>query len=137
MTSIPKSLRDEIERRAKHRCEYCQKPTGYGAHGYHVDHIKSLKHNGSDDFENLAWACFQCNLFKGTDIAAIDETSDELVRLFNPRIQVWGEHFELDLKTGQIIGKTPIGRATCELLKMNHPDQVETRLLLIEADVWE
>jgi hypothetical protein len=35
-----------------------------------------------------------------------------------------------------IFGKTAIGRVTVRLLQMNHPEQLEIRLQLIQAGVW-
>jgi hypothetical protein len=41
--------------------------------------------------------------------------------LFNPRIQVWEDHFESSPSNpGELQGKTPIGRATIARLQMNH-----------------
>jgi 5-methylcytosine-specific restriction endonuclease McrA len=134
MTKLSKSLREQVQRRAKGRCEYCQKPETYSAQSYHVDHIISRKHKGTNALDNLAWACFQCNTCKGTDIAAVDAQTGLLTPLYNPRTQNREDHFEL--REGIIIGKTSIGRVTVELLQLNHPDQVETRRLLIESDLW-
>ena len=83
---------------------------------------------------NLAWSCFLCNVAKGSDIAAFDEDTGNLVPLYNPRTQIWDEHFEVD--GAQIVGKTPAGRATVRLLRMNRPEQVETRRSLIKAGLW-
>jgi hypothetical protein len=35
--------------------------------------------------ENLAFACYHCNLHKGPNLSGIDQESGALVRLFNPR----------------------------------------------------
>jgi hypothetical protein len=50
-----------------------------------------------------------------------------VVRLFNPREQEWSDHFALH-DDGQIVGLTPIGRATARLLNMNAARRVELRL---------
>jgi hypothetical protein len=134
MTRVSSAAREQVRQRANHRCEYCRKPDSFSPHDYHVDHIISQKHHGSDELHNLAWACFRCNASKGTDIAAYDPQTGVLTPLFNPRTQSWEEHFELD--GNRIIGKTPVGRVTVFLLDFNHPDQVETRRLLIAAGLW-
>ena len=134
MTRLPQSVREQVRQRADERCEYCHKPEGFSAHPHHVDHIISQKHNGSDELDNLAWACFQCNVNKGTDIAALDPDTGTLTSLFNPRTQVWADHFSLE--GALVIGLTPPGRATIQLLQVNHPEQIETRQLLIEAGIW-
>jgi len=45
--------------------------------------------------ENLAFACPHCNRYKGPNIAGIDSQSDQLVRLYHPRIDDWVEHFPM------------------------------------------
>jgi hypothetical protein len=60
---------------------------------YEPDHIIAVKHGGMSTLENLAWACFDCNRFKGSDIASLDTVSGDLIPLFNPRIHSWQEHF--------------------------------------------
>ena len=135
MTRLHQSIRNMVRLRAGDRCEYCRKPEAYSPHPPHVDHIIPLKHNGTDDLDNLAWACFQCNVCKGTDFASIDGDADEITRLFNPRTQDWHEHFSL--KGAELVGKTVVGRVTIHILQMNHPDQIETRRILIESSLWE
>src|SRR5262249_31984735 len=92
---------------------------------FHVDHIIAKKHGGSDDLSNLAWACFSCNAFKGSNIAGLDPASGELTRLFNPRRDLWIEHFQWS--DCLLKGMTPMGRTTIEALKINHPDAVRVR----------
>ena len=134
MSRLPQSIRQQVRKRANERCEYCYKPDEYVSQSHHVDHIISLKHKGSDALDNLAWACFQCNLCKGTDIASIDEITKIITPLFHPRLQIWDEHFQLD--GASILGNTAIGRVTVALLQINHPEQVETRQILIDGGLW-
>jgi len=70
-------------------------------------------------------ACFDCNRFKGSDIASLDPATGKLVALFNPRKQRWIQHF--DLLRGVIVPLTPVGRATEKLLRLNLPARVEVR----------
>jgi hypothetical protein len=52
------------------------------------------------------------------------------VRLFNPRRDDWDEHFRWD---GPVLhGRTEIGKVTIRVLRINHPDAVEMRRLLLE-----
>lgn len=51
---------------------------------FHVDHVIAEKHRGETVLENLAWACFSCNMHKGPNIAGIDPVTGETVRLFRP-----------------------------------------------------
>ena len=134
MTRLPKAVREQVQKRAQGRCEYCHRPEAYTPYDYHVDHIISRKHRGSDELTNLAWACVRCNGNKGTDVGAFDPQDGVLTTLFNPRTQAWDDHFQLD--EALIVGKTAIGRATALLLDMNHPAQVQTRTALIKTGLW-
>ena len=120
--------------RSDGRCEYCRKPDGLSGYPHHADHIVAVKHNGRTELGNLAWACFQCNVNKGSDLTTFDPDTNVLVRLFNPRIQNWDEHFGFE--DAVIVGKTAIGRATIRLLQMNQANQVETRSRLMQAGLW-
>ena len=135
MAYIPESVRAQVRQRAQNNCEYCFKPEQTSAYPHHVEHIIALKHDGSSELDNLAWSCFQCNVAKGTDVASIDRETGEFTPFFNPRTQNWDDHF-LVQPDAVIIGTTPIGRVTVRLLQVNHPERVETRLQLIEADMW-
>jgi hypothetical protein len=134
MTSTAATVREQVRQRADARCEYCRKPEAVSTYPHHVEHIIARKHGGSSDLENLAWACFQCNVSKGSDIASYDIETRELTPFFNPRQQDWYDHF--DLVEAEIIGKTPVGRVTVRLLQMNHPEEIEVRRQLILAGWW-
>ena len=58
------------------------------------------------------------------------------MRLFNPRLDDWDDHFHLNIRTGEIEGHTPIGRATAQELSMNEPLAIANRLLLIERGLF-
>jgi HNH endonuclease len=42
---------------------------------HEADHVIAEKHGGATSADNLAWACFYCNRFKGSDLASVDPTS--------------------------------------------------------------
>jgi hypothetical protein len=92
---------------------------------FHVEHIVARQHGGDDSAENLALACYHCNLHKGTNLTTVDARTGEVVALFHPRTMLWGTHF---LCNGSLIeGLTEIGRSTVTLLKMNAPDRRRLR----------
>jgi hypothetical protein len=124
------SLRREVRERAEERCEYCLLSDSQAVLPHEPDHLIALKHGGETTSENLALACFECNRFKGSDIASIDVITGELVGLFNPRRHRWFEHFRLD--GAHIIPLTPVGRVTDKLLRLNLPSRVEVRRRLVE-----
>ena len=88
LSYIPTALRRKVRKRADNRCEYCLLAEGDAFFAHEVDHIIAEKHGGRTIADNLALACFDCNRFKGSDIASIDATSGEIIPLFNPRLQV-------------------------------------------------
>jgi hypothetical protein len=95
-----------------------------------VDHVIADQHEGGDDESNLALACAHCNLHKGPNIAGRDPLTRELTRLFNPRRDRWREHFAW--QEASLIGLTPVGRTTIQVLAINDPLAIATREALIE-----
>lgn len=134
MSVVSNAVRQEIRQRANHRCEYCRKADFFGTLGFHVDHIIAQKHDGLTVLDNLAWACYECNICKGTDVASYDTQTGDLVRFFNPRKDDWDEHFKLE--GFRIVGLTPIGRVTVRLLQINDPSQIDARRAMIAAGLW-
>ena len=124
MTAIAASLRRAVVRRAKHCCEYCGIADAATLVPHEPDHIIGEQHGGATSLENLAYACFRCNRFKGPNIATRDPETGNLVPLFNPRQDRWLEHFRLD--GVEIVPLTPIGRGMAALMRFND----EQRLLL-------
>src|ERR687884_447625 len=77
-----------------------------------IDHIVPESLGGPTEEANLWLACPLCNAHKSDRITVLDANTDEIVRLFNPRQQTWGEHFAWTSEGERIVGRTPIGRAT-------------------------
>jgi HNH endonuclease len=122
------TTRSRVCGRAGNRCEYCRIHQQHYSITFHVEHIVAQQHHGSNDEANLALACHFCNRHKGPNLAGMDPTTGELTRLFNPRIDTWDQHFQI--QAGRIIGLTPVGRTTAYVLNMNRPDRVRVRLEL-------
>ncbi len=125
---IPKSIRNQIKERAEFRCEYCRVHEEDMFFSFHVDHIRSVKHGGQGTLDNLAFACSICNENKGTDLGTYLPNSKRLIRLYNPRVDKWENHFLIE--NGMIIPKTKRGEATVKVLDLNHPDRIILRRLL-------
>lgn len=118
-----------VRARAADRCEYCGlRQNESPLVPLQIEHVIPKKHGGDDGLENLALACIDCNLHKGTNIAGLDPSTGGLTPLFNPRLQNWDEHF---LWIGlEIHGVTAIGRVTVNVLDLNGFERIELRLLL-------
>ncbi|MEB3355143.1 MAG: HNH endonuclease [Synechococcales bacterium] len=116
---ISDELRQAIRERANYLCEYCHSPERLSANRFTIDHIIPKSLSGSDNLNNLALACRRCNERRYNFVAGVDPETQEIVPLFNPRQQMWKDHF-VWLDHGVVIqGITPIGRATCIRLDLN------------------
>jgi HNH endonuclease len=122
--------------RAFHRCEYCHAPELVFNFPLEVEHIVPTSRGGANAEINLALACRSCNLRKGIRISEIDPESNIEVRLFNPREDLWSEHFQVNSETGLIIGITFIGRVTVKCLELNSQSQVIARQLWIRLGLF-
>jgi 5-methylcytosine-specific restriction endonuclease McrA len=126
VTYIPTALRREVIERAGNRCEYCLLPAEVAFFPHEVDHVVAEKHSGATEIDNLALACWRCNRHKGSDLTSFDPQTRQLSPLFNPRTQAWAEHFTYERE--RIIGLTPEGRTTVNLLRLNSEDRLTERL---------
>lgn len=129
MSSIPSALRQLVCERALGKCEYCLIHQDFSIYTHEIDHIIALKHSGQTTAENLALSCLSCNRHKGSDFATLDPSSGEIILLFNPRLQIWAEHFALN--SARIEGITSIGQATARLLMFNTSTRLLSRQVLI------
>ena len=120
-------LRAAVRRRAAQACEYCQRrQVDSPLIPLQIEHIIPRKHGGADSFGNLALACAECNLHKGSNLTGIDPESNLVAVLFNPRSDDWTEHFSWDGL--RVVGLTPIGRATVRVLELNSAPRLRVRL---------
>jgi len=122
-----------VAERARGVCEYCRSQARFATHSFSIEHVVPLHAGGSDELENLALACQGCNNHKYTKTTARDLVSGALVPLFNPRLQLWRDHFLWSADFTQILGTTPIGRATVEALHLNRLGLLNLRELLYAA----
>ena len=123
-------LRRRVWSRARDRCEYCRFSASLGELPFEIDHVVARKHGGGTEESNLALSCFYCNSYKGPNIAGLDPQTSSVVRLFHPRRDVWARHYRW--VRAVLEGTTGIGRATIEVLRINHPDALAVRQALFE-----
>ena len=102
------SLRELVRRRAGNVCEYCRIPQdATPLISFHIEHIVSRQHGGSDALDALALACDRCNAYKGPNLASIDPETTAVVPLFHPREDNWDDHFAV--RGGYIVSLTAKG----------------------------
>ena len=123
---IPSSDMDrQVQFRAADCCEYCGMHQSLQGATFHVEHVIPRSRGGQSTLDNLAWACPGCNLRKSDRVKIGDPETGELVPFFNPRTDVWGEHFRWG--GYEVVALTPIGRAALAALELNHPRRIRIR----------
>jgi HNH endonuclease len=122
---IPESMRLTVTRRANSCCEYCLYPEVFAFFPYHIDHIISIKHGGGTTLDNLAYSCITCNANKGSDIGTVLLPQRHFIRLYNPRIDRWDDHFEWNQSI--LVALSDIGEATIKVLNLNEMNRIIER----------
>jgi hypothetical protein len=97
---------------------------GLLSRAHFIEHIVARQHGGLYTLDNLALACWQCNLKKGPNLSGIDPQTGLTTVLFHPRKHRWPDHFALGFETLmpsgiEIQGVSAIGRATARVLGLN------------------
>jgi HNH endonuclease len=116
-------------------CEYCRLPSNFSTDFFHFEHIIPLVLNGQTELENLARSCGICNSNKRDKIEHFDPLTQQKSRLFHPRKDIWTEHFQWSADDLHVVGTSPIGRATVDLLKLNRINAFNLRKLLKMVDL--
>src|SRR3954454_4227001 len=123
-----------VRQRAGGRCEYCRLPQAGTQVPFEIDHIIARKHRGRTTAGNLAESCYYCNAYKGPNLTGRDPATGKVTRLYHPRRHKWAYHFRFEGTA--LVGRTAIGRTTIEVLRMNHPQLVALRQILIAGRMF-
>jgi len=136
---MPVSARNRqlVRERARGYCEYCHADERWQFVRFTLDHVTPQSAEGSDALENLALACRNCNERRRNRTEAPDPESGQPVSLFNPRTQLWDDHFVWDTDRIRILGITPTGRATVSLLDMNDERHAGVVLRVRQRDLQD
>jgi hypothetical protein len=126
-------LRAQVRQRANDRCEYWQMPLS----GSVLPRMKRITSVRRSTAARLLWRTSAGPVrgaigAKGTDIASLVPGTQRLVRLFNPRIDRWDDHFRANAQTLLIESLTDEGRVTAQLLGFNELERVLERQSLIQ-----
>jgi len=130
---IPKAIRQRVMAAARRRCGYCLTAQEFSGAQLVVEHIQPLARDGTNHEENLWLACSWCNSYKSSQVDAIEPLTGKQTPLFNPRQQVWLEHFKWSEDGAEIIGITACGRATVAALQLNNEFVVPARRRWVSA----
>jgi hypothetical protein len=123
-------IKQQVRLRAKNCCEYCYSQEKFATHSFSVEHIKPLSKGGNNNLDNLALSCLGCNNHKYNKTEGKDTVSGAIISLYNSRYQNWQEHFNWNQDYTLIIGLTPTGRTTVEILRLNREGLVNLRRIL-------
>lgn len=131
------SFRLLVVARAGGACEFCRLLEFATGTTFHIEHVWPQSQGGQTTIHNLALSCSGCNLAKGVRTNGKDHDGNTQP-LFNPRqyspaLLGWHLHFQLDLGTGLILPRTPIGEATVTVLQVNNTSRMFARQLQIRA----
>lgn len=115
--------REEVRERFAARCGYC------GVHEESVgatltlDHHRPQSRGGTDEIENLVYACPRCNEHKGL---YWHDSDPPHVRLLHPGLDDLSLHLRED-QSGRLTGVTPEGAFFIEKLRLNRAPLVAHR----------
>jgi hypothetical protein len=122
---MTKQLKQLVRERARGRCEYRLSREDLSPDAFSLEHIIPRDAGGDSMETDLALACQRCNNHKYYKTHALDPLNGIAAPLFNPRKDIWREHF--------MWGLTPTSRATVNGLQVNRDGVVNLRRLLVLA----
>jgi hypothetical protein len=125
---VPVALRRQVWERASGLCEYCLLHERDDWVGFQIEHIRSKKHGGRTALPNLALACLDCNVAKGTDLGSVTRATGMLIPFFHPRRDKWSAHFQLH--GHRIVPLTETGEVTCRILGFNSRQRLLKRKVI-------
>jgi hypothetical protein len=128
---VPAALRRQVWERAAGLCEYCLLHERDDWLSFQIEHIISRKHGGRTALANLALACLDCNVTKGSDLGSMSRASGILIPFFNPRRDKWTDHFHLD--GHRVVPLTDTGEVTCRMLGFNARNRLQKRQAIAKA----
>ena len=99
------------------RCGYCGTSEQQAGGELTVDHFQPLSAQGSDDLENLVYACFRCNLYKSDFWGG--SAHENQPRVLHPHQDILETHYVLEDLTGLLTALTPTGEFHIALLHLN------------------
>jgi hypothetical protein len=113
-----------VRQRAGYQCEYCGVTEVESGGNLTIDHYRPVSADGSDDIENLVYACFRCNIYKSDyrPLAPADTP------IWNPRGGTPLTQHVFCLEDGHLLALTDTGHTTIELLRLNRRPLVDSRL---------
>ena len=128
---LPVELQRRVRAHFANACAYCRTAELLTATTFEFEHIIPVSAGGESAFANLCLSCPMCNRYKSDHVLALDAVTQTEVPLFHPHQDRWAAHFSWNEESTEIIGLTPVGRATVAALKMNRPQMIRVRRMWV------
>lgn len=117
----------EVRQRYQQCCGYCGVSETDAGGELTVDHYRPVTAGGEDGEDNLVYACFRCNTYKG-DFFPSPEDVRHGRRILHPLLDPLALHLLEQRHTGLLEPLTDSGRFHLALLRLNRPQLVAYRL---------
>ena len=121
-------------------CGYCGISETDAGGEMTVDHFHPQVHGGDESDDNLVYACFRCNTYKG-DLLPQDANRPLEHRLLHPLHDNFNDHIRINRQTGWLEALTVTGAFHMDALHLNRAALIANRKrrrhyarLLAEAD---
>jgi HNH endonuclease len=120
--SLAASIREQVRQRAQCACEFCGTSEIDAGGLLTIDHFQPRSKQGSNQLDNLIYACISCNQSK-QDYWPSQDTAP---KLWNPRQETASQHF-VEQDDGQLTALTLTGEFTIQRLRLNRTQLVSAR----------
>jgi hypothetical protein len=118
---------EDVRRRYGFRCGYCGVSEADTGGELTVDHHQPVVAGGDDRDENLVYACFRCNLYKG-DFFPNEGDLARGHRVLHPLQEDMAAHLRLNELSGLLEPRSETGRFHITLLRLNRRTLVRHRI---------
>ena len=117
----------QVRERYDYRCGYCGVGEADVGGILTIDHFRPRSRGGSNDGDNLVYACARCNAYKG-DFYPSEEDLAEGRRLLHPLLDNVAEFVREVETTGALEPLNETGCFHIDLLRLNRPALIQHRL---------
>jgi len=122
--SLSNEIRHAVRERYHFACGYCDISEIDVGNELEIDHFQPIKHGGTDEWDNLVYACPACNRYKASYWPSFDAEPHR--HLLHPLKDNLNSHITLS-QEGYLAGLTPRGWFHIEWLHLNRPQLVMMR----------
>ena len=138
---VPAELRRQVRTHFRDHCAYCRTPEALTVVIFEFEHILPRSLGGASSFENLCLSCPTCNRYKSDRTFGSRDEQTQQTALFHPHRDSWSKHLSWNESATKLIGLTPTGQVTIDMLRMNRPQLIRVRRLWVAMgehppDLW-